>query len=125
MSTLHSPSFLQRAESARRQIREVDATAVKSLVADGATLIDVREADEFQAGHIPGALNVPGSSLIQQAPSVLPDPSHPVVLVCAGGHRSAIAALELQSLGYKAVSSLAGGLRHWPQALARMASAGR
>lgn len=125
MSTLHSPSFLQRAEAARRQIREVDATAVKSLVADGATLIDVREADEFQAGHIPGALNVPGSSLIQQAPSVLPDPSHPVVLVCAGGNRSAIAALELQSLGYRAVSSLAGGLRHWPQALARMASAGR
>ncbi len=124
MSLLHGSDVLQRAAAARLQIREVDAIGLKGLIADGATLIDVREAEEFEAGHIPGAINVRASILSQQALRILKDPSHPVVVVCAGGHRSAIAALELQALGYTAVASLQAGLRDWPDALVRPVPAG-
>lgn len=124
MSLLHGSDFLQRAETARLQIREVDPIGLKELLADGATLIDVREAEEFEAGHIPGARNVKASILSQQASLILKDPSHPVVVVCTGGNRSAIAALELQALGYTAVASLQAGLRDWPEALVRLVATG-
>jgi len=124
MPLLHGSDFLQRAEAARLQIREVDPIGLKELLADGATLIDVREAEEFEAGHIPGANNVKASILSQQAPFILKDPSHPVVVVCTGGNRSAIAALELQALGYTAVASLQAGLRDWPEALVRPVATG-
>lgn len=87
-------------------------------------MIDVREAEEFETGHIPGAINVRASILSDQALRILRDPSHPVVLVCAGGHRSAIAALELQTLAYTAVASLQTGLSDWPEALVRPVATG-
>ncbi|AFY28217.1 Rhodanese-related sulfurtransferase [Cyanobium gracile PCC 6307] len=124
MSLLHGSDFLQKAAAARLQIREVDAKGVKHLIADGATVIDVREAEEFEAGHIPGAINVRSSILSQQAPRILKDQAHSLVVVCAGGNRSAIAALELQALGYTAVASLQAGLRDWPDALVRPVAAG-
>jgi rhodanese-related sulfurtransferase len=124
MSLLHGPDFLQRAAAARLQIRELDANGVKRLIADGATVIDVREPEEFAAGHIPGAINVRASILSQQAPRILKDPSHAVVVVCTGGNRSALAALELQGLAYTQVASLQAGLRAWPDALARPVTAG-
>ncbi|WP_159819175.1 rhodanese-like domain-containing protein [Cyanobium sp. Copco_Reservoir_LC18] len=124
MSLLHGSNFLQRAEAARSQIREVDANVLKSLMADGATVIDVREPEEFEAGHIPGAINVRASILSQQVPKILKDRSHPVVVVCAGGNRSALAVLELQGLAYTTVASLQTGLRDWPDPLVRPVSAG-
>lgn len=124
MSLLHGSDFLQRAAAARSQIREFDANGVKHLIVDGATVIDVREAEEFEAGHIPGAINLRASTLSQQAPRILKDRYQPLVLVCAGGNRSAIAALELQALGYTAVASLQAGLRDWPDALVRPVAAG-
>jgi rhodanese-related sulfurtransferase len=114
MATLHATDFLQRAEVARRQIREVDAATLKDLLASGAVLIDVREEEEYAAGHIPGARRVSGSVLPLQAAGVIPDRGQAVAIVCAGGNRSAIVALELQTLGYGSVVSLRGGLRQWP-----------
>ncbi|MBM5821350.1 MAG: rhodanese-like domain-containing protein [Cyanobacteria bacterium K_Offshore_surface_m2_011] len=125
MSLLHGSDFLQRAAAARSQIRESDANGVKHLIADGATVIDVREPEEFEAGHIPGAINVRASILSQEIPRILQDPSHSVVVVCAGGNRSALAALELQDLAYTAVVSLQSGLRDWPDPLVRAVAAGR
>jgi rhodanese-related sulfurtransferase len=125
MTTTHGKAFLERAEAARSQIQEIDPGQLKAHLAEGATLIDVREQEEFEAGHIPGARNVKGSILAQQAPAILPDPTQPIVLVCAGGNRSAIAALELQTLGYSSVVSLQGGLRQWPEALVHPVSSGR
>lgn len=117
MTALHGPDFLQRAEEARRQIREVDPAELRDLLADGATLIDVREENEFERGHIPDARHVKGSTLSEQAAGILPDTAQPIAVVCAGGNRSAIAALELKALGYSSVVSLRGGLRQWPEAL--------
>jgi rhodanese-related sulfurtransferase len=117
MTTTHGTAFLERAEAARRQIQEIDPKQLKAQLAEGAILIDVREEEEFEAGHIPGARNVTGSTLSQQAAGILIDPSQPIAVVCAGGNRSAIAALELQELGYDRVVSLQGGLRLWPEAL--------
>lgn len=125
MSLLHGSDFLQRAAAARSQIRESDVNGVKHLIADGATVIDVREPEEFEAGHIPGAIHVRASILSQQAPRILKDRSHPLVVVCAGGNRSALAALELQDLAYTAVASLQSGLRDWPDPLVRAVAAGR
>jgi rhodanese-related sulfurtransferase len=125
MTYLHGPDLQNRAAAARLSIQEVDSAGVRKMVDDGATLIDVREAEEFEAGHLPGARNVSASILSQQASSILRDPSHPVVLICAGGNRSAIAALELQDLGYNVVVSLKGGLREWPDALVGPVSSGR
>ncbi len=124
MSLLHGSNFLQRAAAARLQIREVDANVLKGLMADGATVIDVREPEEFETGHLPGAINVSASVLDQQVQRILKDPSHAVVVVCAGGNRSALAALELQDLGYTAVASLQSGLRDWPDPLVRPVAAG-
>jgi rhodanese-related sulfurtransferase len=125
MSLLHGSDFLQRAAAARSQIREVDANVLKSLMAEGAAVIDVREPEEYGAGHIPGSINLRASLLSQQAQRILKDPSHAVVVVCAGGNRSALAALELQDLAYTAVASLQSGLRDWPDPLVRAVAAGR
>lgn len=125
MTHLHGPDLQQRAEAARLHIQEVDSADVRRLVDDGAILIDVREVEEFETGHLPGARNVSASILSQQAPLILRDLSHPVVLICAGGNRSAIAAFELQDLGYNGVVSLKGGLREWPEALVRPVASGR
>jgi rhodanese-related sulfurtransferase len=119
MSPLNGPDFLERAEAARRQIREVDAAGLQSLLDSGAHLIDVRDPQEYVAGHIPGAQQINGSVLPLQASELLPEREKPVVLVCSGGNRSAIAALELQNLGYTTVVSLRGGLRQWREPLER------
>lgn len=117
MATLHASDLLHRAEAARRQIREVDASTLKELLAAGAILIDVRDEEEFAAAHIPGAIRVSGSVLPLQAAGIIPDRGQSVAIVCAGGNRSAIAALELQTIGYGSVVSLRGGLRHWQDPL--------
>ena len=80
---------------------------------EGARWIDVREADEWQEGHIPGAVHVPRGYLESRIEGVVPDKSQPVVLYCAGGNRSAFAAKTLEELGYEHVYSLAGGFTDW------------
>ena len=76
-------------------------------------LLDVREQDEWDEGHIPGAIHVVRGYLESQVEQALPDRSRPVVVYCAGGHRSAFATKTLQELGYETVYSLAGGYTDW------------
>jgi sulfur-carrier protein adenylyltransferase/sulfurtransferase len=95
----------------KAEISEIDARGARGL--DGATWVDVREADEWQEGHLPGAVHVPRGNLESRIEGVAPDKSAPVVLYCAAGNRSAFAAKTLSELGYTDVHSLIGGFTDW------------
>jgi sulfur-carrier protein adenylyltransferase/sulfurtransferase len=95
----------------KTEISEVDATAAEAL--EGAAWVDVREADEWQEGHLPGAVHVPRGFLESRIENVVADRAKPVVLYCASGGRSAFAAKSLAELGYTNVHSLAGGFTDW------------
>jgi molybdopterin/thiamine biosynthesis adenylyltransferase/rhodanese-related sulfurtransferase len=95
----------------RAEISEVDAKSAKAL--DGALWVDVREIDEWEQGHLPGAVLVPRGNLESRIERIAPDKSQPVVLYCAVGARSAFSAKSLAELGYTDVHSLAGGIEDW------------
>ena len=99
----------------RTEIEEVDAARAHELLAgdERPLLVDIREQDEWVEGRIPGAVHVPRGFLESRIEAAAPDHSAPVVLYCAGGHRSAFAAKTLQELGYENVVSLAGGYTDW------------
>lgn len=79
-------------------------------------LIDVREDNEWSAGHAAGALHIPRWTLAERLPGLLPDRNHTIVLYCLGGVRSAAGAATLERLGYHNVFSLAGGIRNYQAA---------
>jgi sulfur-carrier protein adenylyltransferase/sulfurtransferase len=102
----------------KSQIREVDPKDVHQAVSNGngsgPLLVDVREQHEFEEGHIPGAVHVPRGHLESRIETKASDKSRPVVLYCASGQRSALAAHTLQSLlGYEDVASMNGGITLW------------
>jgi len=114
----HSPKFLALVESIRGRIREITAEELKHRMEGhhGFRLIDVREASEYQAGHLPGAEHVSKGILERDIETTVPDPSTEIVLYCGGGFRSVLAADNLQKMGYRRVLSLAGGWRGWLEA---------
>src|ERR1051326_9024144 len=77
------------------------------------TLVDVREGEEWRAGHLPGAIHVPRAWLEMQADDKLPDHDAPIVLYCAGGNRSALAARTLRELGYSNLRHMVRGFSGW------------
>ncbi len=95
----------------KAEIREVDARAAQAL--PEAVWVDVREHDEWQEGHIPGAVHVPRGNLESRIEAAVPDKAATVVLYCAAGNRSAFAAKALGELGYENAVSLAGGFTDW------------
>jgi sulfur-carrier protein adenylyltransferase/sulfurtransferase len=95
----------------KAEISEVDAASAQAL--DGAIWVDVRETDEWEQGHLPGAVLVPRGNLESRIERIAPDKSQAVVLYCAVGARSAFAAKTLSELGYTDVHSLAGGIEDW------------
>src|SRR5438876_11793567 len=99
----------------KAQIDEIDSGRAHELLASGEppALVDVRERDEWDEGHIPGAVHIPRGFLESRAESALPDRERPVIVYCASGARSAFAAKALEELGYETVSSLAGGFTDW------------
>jgi molybdopterin/thiamine biosynthesis adenylyltransferase/rhodanese-related sulfurtransferase len=96
-------------------VREVSVVDARALAGQGAVLVDVREADEWQQGHAPDAVHVPRGFLELRIEEKVPERSTPVVLYCAGGTRSALAARSLQELGYTDAASLAGGFGRWKE----------
>jgi len=87
---------------------------VHELIGDGVAIVDVREADEWAQGHLPGAKHVPRGYLESRIEGVVPDRSQRVVLYCASGNRSALAARTLgHDLGYEQVESMTGGITLW------------
>ncbi len=103
--------IVRLANEARTRIQEITADEARAIVQAGAVLIDVREEKEFKSGSIAGAIHISRGNLATRIADAVPDPSTPIVCFCAIGHRSAIAADTLQKLGYRQVTSLAGGLK--------------
>jgi len=115
MAHQHSPRFLKIVEDARKRIREVTIDDVKAKLDRGEKflLIDVREESEYAADHLPGAVHLGKGIIERDVEDRVPDSNTPMVLYCGGGFRSALAADNLQKMGYTQVSSMDGGIRGW------------
>src|SRR5947207_1676963 len=109
-----SPSGAEYIKRIRAQIEEVDPSEVKPLVGNGVPIIDVREAEEFAVAHLPGAKSVPRGYLESRIDAAVPDRAQRVILYCATGQRSALAAHTLtHELGFENVQSMNGGYTLW------------
>jgi len=122
-------SYRELLQRVRAEIEEVDATRARELL-DAAAFVDVRRRDEWDEGYIPGAIHVPRGSLESRIERTVPDLERPIVLYCASGERSALAAKTLGELGYTDVVSLAGGFNDWkrngfPTEISRSLDAGK
>ena len=106
-------SYADLLREARAQIDEVTTAEVDALPPGGAAIIDVREASEWEQGHVPGAVHISKSYIEQQIEGAVPDRDAPVVLYCAGGVRSLFAAQTLAEMGYTNVKSMTGGFQAW------------
>ncbi|HEY6029073.1 MAG TPA: molybdopterin-synthase adenylyltransferase MoeB [Gaiellaceae bacterium] len=106
-------SYRDLLQQTRAEISEIDAPEGASLLGDGTLFVDVRERDEWEEGHIPGAVHVPRGFLETRIEQLAPDRDAPIVLYCAGGTRSAFATKTMQELGYTNVVNLAGGYTDW------------
>ena len=106
-------TFRDLLRDARSRITETDPVGAEALLADGYLLLDVREPDEFEQGAIPGSVHIPRGNLEASIENRITDRDQPLVVMCAGGVRSAFAADTLQQLGYTEVISMDGGFNRW------------
>lgn len=113
VSPTHSAGFVRLVAEARQRIREIPAAELaQALAADPqAALIDVREQSEYAAGHVTGAEHISKGVIERDIELLHPDRSQPLYLYCGGGYRSALAAENLQKMGYTQVWSVDGGWR--------------
>jgi rhodanese-related sulfurtransferase len=114
----HSPEFEKIVEDAKTRIKECTVEDVRRSRAAGEKflLVDVREDAEWTAAHAAGAIHLGRGIIERDIVATAPDKSSKLVLYCGGGYRSALAADNLQKMGYTNVHSLAGGWRAWNQA---------
>jgi rhodanese-related sulfurtransferase len=117
MSKQHNPGFLKIVADARSRVKECTVEDVKRRLDAGErfVLVDVREESEYAAGHLPGAVHMSKGVIERDVETKAPDPATPLVLYCGGGYRSALAADNLQKMGYTNVISMDGGWRGWTQ----------
>lgn len=113
---IHSEEFLAVANDAKSRVREVSVAEAQKRMADGATLIDVREDNEFEAGHAAGARHMGRGIIERDIVATVPKKDTELILYCGGGYRSALAADMLQKMGYTNVWSMAGGWHSWHDA---------
>jgi len=106
------PTFRDLLAQAKQEITEIEPEAAEARLGD-ATFLDVRELDEYELGTIPDSVFIPRGHLESQVESKLGSKDRPVVIYCAGGVRSAFAAKTLEDLGYRDVTSMAGGFGRW------------
>ncbi|GIU47721.1 sulfurtransferase [Shewanella sairae] len=107
----HNPAFLALVESILPLVTEVNVEQYQSM--SGWTLLDVREDSEWQKGHLPKAQHLGRGIIERDIETLYPEKDTPLVLYCGGGYRSALAANNLQVMGYTKVVSLAGGYKAW------------
>ncbi|MEN3312581.1 MAG: sulfur-carrier protein adenylyltransferase/sulfurtransferase [Actinomycetota bacterium] len=108
------PTYRELLQQTRSEISEIDATQARDRIESGdPVVVDVREQDEWDEGHIAGAVHVPRGHLESRIERLAPDTARPVVIYCSAGNRSAFAAKTLTELGYEDVVSLAGGFTDW------------
>jgi len=115
MAHQHSPRFLKIVEDAKSRVREKSVDDVKAMLdrSEKFTLIDVREESEYAKDHLPGAVHLGKGIIERDVEQKFPDIATPLVLYCGGGFRSALAADNLQKMGYTNVISMDGGIRDW------------
>lgn len=111
----HSPEFLKLVQEAKSRVKECTVDDIKARLDRGEklTIVDVREESEFAAGHLPRAIHLSKGIIERDVESRFPDPTTELVLYCGGGFRSALAADNLQKMGYTKVISMDGGFRVW------------
>ena len=115
MAKHHSPRFLQIVRDAKKRVKETTVDQVKARLdrGDKFHLVDVREESEFAKDHLPGAIHLGKGVIERDVEERLPDTGAEIVLYCGGGFRSALAADNLQKMGYTNVISMDGGVRGW------------
>jgi rhodanese-related sulfurtransferase len=115
MAHQHSPRFLKLVAEVRARVHEVTVDDVKTMLDRGETfhLIDVREESEFARDHLPGAVHLGKGILERDIEERVPDTKASIILYCGGGFRSALAADNLNKMGYTKVLSMDGGIRGW------------
>ena len=106
-------TYQEMIAEAKAVIVEIDPAELESRLGDGTAVIDVREADEFEQGAIPGARLIPRGLLESNIGMQIPDRETPIAIYCAGGARSALAAKSIADMGYSNVVSMAGGFGRW------------
>ena len=111
----HAPGFLKLVSEAKSHIKETNVQEVKKKLEAGEKLIlvDVREESEWARGHLPGAIYLGKGVIERDVEQRVPDRSAPLVLYCGGGFRSALAADNLQKMGYTNAVSMDGGWKGW------------
>jgi rhodanese-related sulfurtransferase len=115
MAHQHSPRFLEIVNDARKRIRETTVDDIKARLDRGEKffLVDIREESEWAQDHLPGAMHLGKGILERDIEERVPDTAAAIVLYCGGGFRSALAADNLQKMGYGNVLSMDGGIRRW------------
>ena len=119
MAHQHPPRFLKIVDDAKQRVRETNVDEVKARLdrsvagQDKFVLVDVREDREFDADHLPGAVHLGKGIIERDVEGKYPDLQTELVLYCGGGFRSALAADNLQKMGYTNVISMDGGIRDW------------
>lgn len=115
MAPNHPPRFLKIVDDARTRIRETTVDAIRARLdrGDKFVLVDVREESEFAKDHLPGAMHMGKGVIERDVEMKVPDLNAEMVLYCGGGFRSALAADNLQKMGYTNVISMDGGIREW------------
>jgi rhodanese-related sulfurtransferase len=115
MAHQHPPRFLKIVDDAKTRIRETDVDEVKKRLdrGDRFLLVDVREESEYAKYHLPGAIHLGKGIIERDIEARVPDLSAEMILYCGGGFRSALAADNLQKMGYTNVLSMDGGIREW------------
>ena len=115
MAVQHPPRFLKIVEDAKTRVGETTVDEVKTRLdrGDKFVLVDVREESEFEKDHLPGAIHMGKGVIERDIEQKVPDLNTPLVLYCGGGFRSALAADNLQKMGYTNVISMYGGVRDW------------
>ena len=118
MSHHHAAGFLAIVNDAKTRVKEADFRDVKKRLDAGEKMIivDTREDNEWARGHVPGAIHLGKGVIERDIEQTIPDKNAPLVLYCGGGFRSALAADNLQKMGYKNVISMDGGWRGWTEA---------
>jgi rhodanese-related sulfurtransferase len=111
----HSSQFLKLVQDAKKNVKETNAADVKrrSDAGEKFLLVDVREDNEWAKGHLPGAVHLGKGIIERDIEQKVPDTSAKVILYCGGGFRSALAAENLQKMGYTNVESMDGGWKGW------------
>ena len=113
----HADGFLNLVRDAKRRIKEEDYRETKKRLDGGEKiiLIDTREDSEWARGHIPGAIHLGKGIIERDIEKAIPDKESAIILYCGGGFRSALAADNLQKMGYRNVISMDGGWRGWTE----------